>query len=87
MPHATACHGIGRGFLIHPALSHPLTTAEVGILLKLMQSNEDLEGATHIIIDEVHERDLHTDFLLTLIRRVLVHRPNLRVILMSACKS
>lgn len=56
----------------------------VGIILKLMQSNPNLEGATHIIVDEVHERDLHTDFLLTLLRRVLRKRADLKLILMSA---
>eukprot|EP00929_Paragymnodinium_shiwhaense_P078463 TRINITY_DN40685_c0_g1_i1.p1 TRINITY_DN40685_c0_g1~~TRINITY_DN40685_c0_g1_i1.p1 ORF type:complete len:858 (-),score=188.78 TRINITY_DN40685_c0_g1_i1:226-2799(-) len=56
----------------------------VGILLKVMQGNEDLEGATHLIVDEVHERDLHTDFLLVLVRRILERRPSLKVVLMSA---
>jgi len=56
----------------------------VGILLKVMQSNSHLDGATHIIVDEVHERDLHTDFLLTLLRRVLDKRRDLKVVLMSA---
>ncbi|CAK9107515.1 unnamed protein product [Durusdinium trenchii] len=56
----------------------------VGILLKVMQSNQYLEGATHIVVDEVHERGLHTDFLLILLRRLLKERPELRVVLMSA---
>ena len=56
----------------------------VGILLKVMQSNPTLKGATHIVVDEVHEKGLHTDFLLTLLRRLLHDRPDLRLILMSA---
>ena len=56
----------------------------VGILLKVMQSNPSLKGATHIVVDEVHERGLHTDFLLTLLRRLTNNRPDLRVVLMSA---
>jgi len=56
----------------------------VGILLKAMQSNPTLDGATHIIVDEVHERDLHTDFLLSLLRVAARERPDLRIILMSA---
>ena len=36
----------------------------VGVLLKTMQSNPLLAGATHVIVDEVHERDVHTDFFL-----------------------
>lgn len=33
---------------------------------------------------QVHERGLHTDFLLILLRRLLKERPELRVVLMSA---
>lgn len=40
--------------------------------------------ATHIILDEIHERDLLSDFLLIILRDVLVKRPDLKVILMSA---
>jgi HrpA-like RNA helicase len=36
------------------------------------------------MIDEVHERDINTDFLLILLRDLLVQRPDLRVVLMSA---
>ncbi|CAE8720871.1 unnamed protein product [Polarella glacialis] len=64
--------------------STQLIFCTVGILLKVMQSNPTLEGATHIIVDEIHERDLHTDFLLTLLRRILDDRPDLKLVLMSA---
>ena len=56
----------------------------VGVLLKTLQSNPTLSGATHVVIDEVHERDLHTDFLLLMARRLLSARPALKVVLMSA---
>lgn len=36
------------------------------------------------MIDEVHERDHQSDFLLILIRDILPNHPNLKVILMSA---
>lgn len=39
---------------------------------------------THIIVDEVHERNIDTDFLLSVLRDMLPQRPDLRVILMSA---
>ena len=43
---------------------------------------------THIVIDEVHERDVQTDFLLALIRgTVLPRNPNLRIVIMSATAS
>lgn len=55
-----------------------------GMLLRKLQRNPDLLGVTHLIIDEVHERDCTTDFLLILIKRLLTRRKDLKVILMSA---
>ena len=43
-----------------------------------------LPGVTHIVVDEVHERDRNGDFLLVVLRDLLPRRPDLRVILMSA---
>ena len=37
-----------------------------------------------LIVDEVHERHLHNDFLLGVLRRLLPQRPDLKVVLMSA---
>lgn len=39
---------------------------------------------SHIIVDEVHEREMLGDFLVTMIKRILPERPELRVVLMSA---
>lgn len=56
-----------------------------GILLRtLMYQEGNLERVTHLIIDEVHERDRFVDFLLGVLRSRLPHLPNLRLILMSA---
>ena len=43
-----------------------------------------LNGITHVVIDEVHERDRNSDFLLIIMRRLLVRRPELKLVLMSA---
>ncbi|XP_005171140.1 ATP-dependent RNA helicase DHX30 isoform X2 [Danio rerio] len=56
----------------------------LGVLLKKLQSNPRLEGISHVIVDEVHERDVQTDLLLHLLRCVLSLRPELKVLLMSA---
>lgn len=46
-----------------------------------------LSSISHVIIDEVHERDLNTDFALTLLRSVLAENPDIRIVLMSATSS
>ncbi|XP_033109458.1 ATP-dependent RNA helicase DHX30-like [Anneissia japonica] len=55
-----------------------------GILLKKLQTNSSLTGISHVIIDEVHERDVDTDFLLILVKNLIKENPNIHVILMSA---
>ncbi|XP_022208766.1 DExH-box ATP-dependent RNA helicase DExH2 [Drosophila obscura] len=63
-----------------------LTLTTSGCLLRAltMDTQAFFETVTHLIIDEVHERDLDTDFLLLVIRLELKKNPQLRVILMSA---
>ncbi|CAD6198421.1 unnamed protein product [Caenorhabditis auriculariae] len=54
----------------------------VGVLLRMMQNG--LRGISHVIIDEIHERDVDTDFVLIVLRQMLTAYKGLRVILMSA---
>uniref|UniRef100_A0A3B4B657 Helicase ATP-binding domain-containing protein n=1 Tax=Periophthalmus magnuspinnatus TaxID=409849 RepID=A0A3B4B657_9GOBI len=56
----------------------------VGVLLKKIQSNPSLRGVSHVVVDEVHERDINTDLLLALLRTSLEENPDLQVVLMSA---
>ncbi|XP_035454596.2 ATP-dependent RNA helicase DHX30-like [Spodoptera frugiperda] len=55
-----------------------------GVLLRRLQANPGLEGCTHVIIDEAHERDVNTDVTLLLLKRALDINPTLKVIIMSA---
>ncbi|XP_014668830.1 PREDICTED: putative ATP-dependent RNA helicase DHX30 isoform X3 [Priapulus caudatus] len=55
-----------------------------GILLRKLQSNQDLKGVTHVIVDEVHERNVLTDFLLIILKETIQRNPELRLVLMSA---
>lgn len=55
-----------------------------GILLRRLLVDRNLKGVTHVIVDEIHERGMNEDFLLIVIKDVLPHRPELRLILMSA---
>ena len=55
-----------------------------GVLLRRLMRDPGLKGVSHVMIDEVHERDINTDFLLVLLSALLRKRPELRVVLMSA---
>ncbi|XP_037124135.1 probable ATP-dependent RNA helicase DHX34 [Syngnathus acus] len=56
-----------------------------GLLLRQIQQDKMLEQYQVLIVDEVHERHLHGDFLLGVLRSLLADRPaDLRLILMSA---
>lgn len=55
-----------------------------GVLLKFMESSPNLSEYSHIIIDEIHERNAITDVCLALIKKITQHRKSLKVILMSA---
>ena len=55
-----------------------------GILLAEMQRDRYLNAYDTIIIDEAHERSLNIDFLLGYLKRLLPHRPDLKVVITSA---
>lgn len=71
-----------------------VTFCTTGIFLKRMQSalqeggHRSLDDVTHIVVDEVHERDVDTDLLLVVLKRLLADRKlrnkPLKIILMSA---
>lgn len=70
-----------------------ITFVTAGVLLRRLQTSggrvEDvissLADVSHVVIDEVHERSLDTDFLLNLLRDVLKARKDmLKLVLMSA---
>ncbi|KAI0914032.1 DEAD/DEAH box helicase [Ustulina deusta] len=69
-----------------------ITFVTTGVLLRRLQTSggqtQDVEASladvSHIVIDEVHERSLDTDFLLSIIRDVLKRRKDLKLVLMSA---
>ncbi|XP_038589485.1 3'-5' RNA helicase YTHDC2 isoform X1 [Micropterus salmoides] len=62
-----------------------LTFCTSGVFLRtLMAGDASLTTVTHVIVDEVHERDGLTDFLLTKMRDVLQKIPTLKLILASA---
>ncbi|WPJ59725.1 hypothetical protein SMAC4_05548 [Sordaria macrospora] len=55
-----------------------------GMLLREMVTSPTLEGYSAIMIDEAHERTVHTDILLALIKDLTRARPDLKLIISSA---
>ncbi|KAG8713990.1 hypothetical protein FRC11_010257 [Ceratobasidium sp. 423] len=59
-----------------------------GIALRMLESDGKggtaFDEITHIIIDEVHERSIESDFLLIVLKSIMKHRPDLKIVLMSA---
>ncbi|XP_069705785.1 ATP-dependent DNA/RNA helicase DHX36 [Periplaneta americana] len=55
-----------------------------GVLLQQMQSDPALKEVSHLVLDEIHERDVISDFVLTILKDVIPKRPDLKVVLMSA---
>lgn len=43
-----------------------------------------LSSTSHVILDEIHERDVLSDFLMIVIRDLTLRRKDLKIILMSA---
>lgn len=67
-----------------------LSFVTTGVLLRMIQQQQQsnspsfLDSISHIMVDEVHERSLDSDFLLILLKRIISQRKDLKVILMSA---
>lgn len=63
-----------------------LIYATSGCFIRALMSDASraFHGVTHLIVDEIHERDKNTDFLLIALRDELARNKKLKVILMSA---
>ncbi|EFE29864.1 uncharacterized protein ARB_03205 [Trichophyton benhamiae CBS 112371] len=93
---AERCSSVGDdvGYIIRgDSKSKPgvtkITFMTTGVLLRRLQTAgesvvEALADISHVVLDEVHERGLDTDFLLAVLREALRIRKDLKLILMSA---
>lgn len=80
-----------RGDKSLPKPGGSITYCTAGILLRQLQNSSDeiFDNTSHIIVDEVHERSLRTDFLLTMLKQALeirrkAQKPVPKLVLMSA---
>ncbi|UJR09789.1 hypothetical protein I4U23_014016 [Adineta vaga] len=55
-----------------------------GILLRQLQTDSSLSDYDILVIDEVHERHLFTDFIMGILKCLITQRKDLKIILMSA---
>lgn len=57
-----------------------------GVLLRRLGAggDTDLKGISHVVVDEVHERNVDSDFLLLELRELLKRNSQIKVVLMSA---
>jgi len=83
------CQPIGTDVGYHvpfgtKAASARLVFLTLGVFRKRMLTDTELRGITHVIFDEVHERDKLADFNMIFMRDLLARRSDLRLILMSA---
>lgn len=61
-----------------------LVYATTGIVMRMLEGSNDLQEVTHLVLDEVHERSIDSDFLLIVLKKLLKRRTDLKVVLMSA---
>lgn len=76
---------VGYSVRFESALPRPYGSVlfcTVGVLLKKLENG--LRGVSHVIVDEIHERDVNSDFIMVVLRDMIHTYPDLRVILMSA---
>lgn len=62
-----------------------LTFITEGIFVRLLRDNPTLNGIGAVVLDEFHERNIHTDIALVLVRKLQqTRRPDLKLVIMSA---
>jgi HrpA-like RNA helicase len=55
-----------------------------GMLLQNMLQDPLLSMYNVVMVDDCHERSLNTDLVLSLLKKIIVKRPDLKVIISSA---
>ncbi|ODM89700.1 ATP-dependent RNA helicase DHX36 [Orchesella cincta] len=55
-----------------------------GVVFQYLKDDPKLTRFSHVVVDEIHERDVLSDFLITILKDLINIRPDLKVILMSA---
>eukprot|EP00928_Gymnodinium_smaydae_P086237 TRINITY_DN7015_c0_g3_i3.p1 TRINITY_DN7015_c0_g3~~TRINITY_DN7015_c0_g3_i3.p1 ORF type:complete len:1283 (+),score=277.09 TRINITY_DN7015_c0_g3_i3:94-3849(+) len=76
------------GYSVHldstTSASTRLLFCTTGVFRRRLLAEPRLSSTTHLVLDELHERDKITDFLLIAVKELVEERPDLRIVLMSA---
>jgi ATP-dependent RNA helicase DHX29 len=46
--------------------------------MRMLEGSSDLADITHLVLDEVHERSIDSDFLLIILKKLVLRRPELK---------
>ncbi|XP_063227426.1 ATP-dependent DNA/RNA helicase DHX36-like isoform X2 [Bacillus rossius redtenbacheri] len=84
-----SCGGASVGYHIRlegklPRPNGSILFCTTGMLLQYMRSDPGLSSMSHLILDEIHERDVFCDFVLAILKDIIRQRKDLKIILMSA---
>ena len=76
--------GISVGYHIRlenrtPRPRGSITFCTIAMLLQWMRSDPDLTLTSHVVLDEVHERGIFSDFALIVLKRLAITRPDIKV--------
>ncbi|XP_005159264.3 ATP-dependent DNA/RNA helicase DHX36 isoform X1 [Danio rerio] len=67
-----------------PRKQGSLLYCTTGVILQWLHSDPYLSSITHLVLDEIHERSVQSDILITIVKDLLTARDDLKVVLMSA---
>ncbi|KAG5493134.1 hypothetical protein GH5_01871 [Leishmania sp. Ghana 2012 LV757] len=81
---STVGQDVGYAVRLDARPGRHITVCTTGVLLQILSTHPELEHVSHLIIDEVHERDINCDVILALVKQLLARNSHLRVVLMSA---
>ncbi len=79
---STVGYQVGMNPVFHEDTSILFVTT--GIFLQRLIHEQSLKHYTHVVLDEIHERDLNSDFSMVAAKYILKTEPQAKIILMSA---
>lgn len=85
-PKTVVGYQVGMDARSNQSIDTRILFCTTGVLLEKLIKIKSMAEYTHIILDEIHERSKDMDFLLIVIRKLLLApcRPKVKIILMSA---